>query len=477
MQSNKTVCLLIAAVMQVFALTALCAVFLSQSHSAPEPNVYRRVLATNPGSSDPNSGAHPFALPAIFLLELLALSFVLIALLREKSAPERSASHEHQLEQRILPVSQISASLAALPSNEIALTLSQALTMGAKNAKSYLDNMPVGLITTDQNGVVQAVNLTALRLLHCTADTLVGVNICTIISSTEMIFTSIHQLEEILQDKIMELRMHLPSEPGENSIPIDASVSSFDSQSGRGYLFNVLDVSQRHEVEKLKEEFLSIVSHDLRTPLTSIGLFINGLLLSADSLQLTTDQKKMAEVSSAEIQRTIRMVNSLLDVGRIRSGKLELTKDEVSIDALFEHLITELEPLAKQKGVSIEANTLAECLWVDPDRIYQVLENLAANAIKFSPPGTTITISAVVIDSGIRVEVKDCGPGIPLNKRDKIFERFEQVSEEDRTLKGGSGLGLAICKLIIEQHGWNNWRYHRRRARLSLLVLHTSRRH
>lgn len=206
------------------------------------------------------------------------------------------------------------------------------------------------------------------------------------------------------------------------------------------------------EVERMKREFLQMISHDLRTPLTSIQLFLN-LLAEGSYGELAPRGVTKAMTANENARRLIKLVNDLLDIEKLESQKLELAKSPTAIGELIESAIASVKSFADKSSVSIESKSETIEVDADSDRVIQVLINLLGNAIKFSPPETSVRVKATLCNHAVRVEVTDEGRGVPAELQDKIFERFQQVRKEDETALKGTGLGLAICKLIVEQHG------------------------
>lgn len=217
---------------------------------------------------------------------------------------------------------------------------------------------------------------------------------------------------------------------------------------------DALDEAKRKEkeAEALKQEFLAMVSHDLRTPLTSVhGSMV---LLSHGALgELPREAGELIGSTEREIQRLKNLVNDLLDVAKMESGKLEIVKRQILIDDIFEQAYDSLKTFAEGNRVKLE---IADCdltVQADGDRMVQVLVNLMSNAVKFSEPGSTVTVNAKNGFEFVEIEVIDTGRGIPAEFQESIFDRFKQVDAESDTRKGGTGLGLPICKMIVEQHG------------------------
>ena len=238
---------------------------------------------------------------------------------------------------------------------------------------------------------------------------------------------------------------------------------SADAQRGRavGVVVAFTDISERNALDRMKDEFISTVSHELRTPLTSLRAALG--LVAGGALNARPDKlRQMMDIAIGNTDRLVRLVNDILDLERIGSGKAELHSVMCSVDEMLQRSTSLLQNSATKANIrfSIESNGVN--VWADPDRILQTLTNLIANAIKFSPPASTIpseiklTANYVGEDQAI-IEVQDRGRGIPADKLQQIFERFKQVDASDSRAMGGTGLGLAICRSIVTQHGGHIW--------------------
>ncbi|MGH2460072.1 MAG: ATP-binding protein, partial [Chloroflexota bacterium] len=218
-----------------------------------------------------------------------------------------------------------------------------------------------------------------------------------------------------------------------------------------GAVVTFRDVTERRLVEKMKDEFISVVSHELRTPLTSIrgslGLLASGLLGD-----LPDRGKRMLEIAVKNTDRLVRLINDILDIERIESGRVTMDKRACDASDLVAQASDVMRSLADSAGVRLEAFSDNARLFVDSDRIIQVLTNLLSNAIKFSPEQGSVVVTGERRADGFWFRVTDQGRGIPLDKLETIFERFQQVDASDSREKGGAGLGLAICRSIVLQH-------------------------
>lgn len=225
------------------------------------------------------------------------------------------------------------------------------------------------------------------------------------------------------------------------------------------------DITERYAIQRMKDEFISVVSHELRTPLTSIHGALE--LLSAGILPLDSERgQHVLSIAADNSTRLVRLVNDILELERLESGKIKLEIQTVLTSELTERARELMEVLAERSQVSLKISDPGLELQVDSDRIIQVLTNLLDNAIKFSEAESEVILSVniglVSIESPGQprqalFRVKDQGRGIPATQLEHIFERFQQVDASDSRRKGGTGLGLAICRSIVHQHGGRIW--------------------
>ena len=229
-------------------------------------------------------------------------------------------------------------------------------------------------------------------------------------------------------------------------------------QDGRtsGAVVVFRDITDRREAERLKDQFTALVSHELRTPLTSIRASL-GLLESGTLGPLPDRGRRMVQIAVKNTDRLVRLINDILDLERIESGAVAL--DRVPCDAaeLTTSAIEAVRPMATQSGVTLEADTRHAIFVGDADRLVQTLTNLIANAVKFSPSGSSVRITSKPRGRDVLFEVIDHGRGIPADKLETIFERFAQVDAADTQRQCGTGLGLAICRSIVERHDGRIW--------------------
>ncbi|MBD2409797.1 hybrid sensor histidine kinase/response regulator [Nostoc calcicola FACHB-389] len=233
------------------------------------------------------------------------------------------------------------------------------------------------------------------------------------------------------------------------------------------------DITER---KRLENEFISLVSHELRTPLTSTMGALD--LLGAGQLGTLTQQgQKVLSIATTNTERLMRLVNDILDLERMKSGKIFMRNAKCNVADLLITATEAMQAMADKLQVQLIINPLTIELWADSDRLLQTLTNLLSNAIKFSEPGDRVWIGAILSESKavespenqhsltretsppnyVLITIQDEGRGIPEDKLQIIFERFQQVDASDSRNKGGTGLGLAICRNIVQQHNGKIW--------------------
>ncbi len=212
------------------------------------------------------------------------------------------------------------------------------------------------------------------------------------------------------------------------------------------------DITKMVEIENLKRDFVSMVSHDLRTPLTSLQSAL-ALFESGTFGTLNDRGHKTVKRASDNLTRLINLIDGLLDIEKLEAGKMQMNMEVLDLAQIAARSVSAVAYLAETNGIEINCQNTHVDGFGDAAKLIQVVVNLLSNAIKFSPKGSRIEISYLDTDDYFEMKVSDQGRGIPESHIKKVFSRFEQVESADHTKKGGKGLGLAICKSIVEGHG------------------------
>ncbi len=314
--------------------------------------------------------------------------------------------------------------------------------------RMMLQSMPVGLVICDERQKVEIANVTIEQMYGFSETEVVGLPI-------GKLFKDLVDGDLLAKAQALNVGESLELEScTKNGVifPVEITVEDFYLHGERKVLVVIADISARREVERMKQEFMAMVSHDLRSPLTAL-MFTLRQFDTGDLGDLTEKGKNCIGTISHEVNRLIALINNLLDMEKLESKRMEIRREVTSFEQVIKQSLASVGYLAEKNGIKL-ATDVGPCeTLADGSALVQVIVNLLANSIKFSPKGSTITVSARYVPDAVEVAVTDQGRGIPEQLREKIFERFKQVDIKDRTEKKGSGLGLAICKAIVEAHG------------------------
>ncbi|HJT58837.1 MAG TPA: ATP-binding protein [Ktedonobacteraceae bacterium] len=337
--------------------------------------------------------------------------------------------------------------------------------------RQYLEalftNSPNAVITIDQHFHVLDCNPAAANILGWT-DTNIQGRLCSDtlkcrnLNGMVLCGTSSCPLQRVLQQQKALANEALligtiPDHTHEYSISVTpVNIEENDDDTGdSGVVFSARDMSAVRIATHLRANFVSMVSHELRTPLNSVHGFID-LLMQGHIGPLTNEQRIYLGYAQEGVQQLISIVEDILFLTRSDSGQFEIKSQQVNLRVLARQVLNSLQPQAIKAAVILNKDIPAPSpiLYVDPQRMKQVLNNLVTNAIKYTPPGGTVTIRARPYDERfLIISVEDTGYGIPIEDQPHIFERFYQANHHLQSKMGGYGLGLPIAKLIVEQHG------------------------
>ncbi|MFU0791137.1 MAG: cell wall metabolism sensor histidine kinase WalK [Virgibacillus proomii] len=319
-----------------------------------------------------------------------------------------------------------------------------------RKLSSVLSNMSDGVIATDSSGSITLMNEAAGRLIGHNPDEMVG----------EFLLDVLH-LEEKMVD-ISELHesgsMIIDFGDDEQDFILRANFSTVfdDEEDITGFITVISDVTEQEKVEAERREFVSNVSHELRTPLTTMKSYVEALTDGAwEDKEIAP---KFLHVVHNETDRMIRMVNDLLQLSKMDAKEYPLQKERVEFIDYFHQIIDRFEMQAPNRiQLKRELPNGSYYVWMDKDKMTQVLDNIISNAIKYSPEGGTIKLNVEYRRHHLLISIQDQGLGIAYDKLEKIFERFYRADKARTRKLGGTGLGLAIAKELVEAHHGQIW--------------------
>lgn len=325
-----------------------------------------------------------------------------------------------------------------------------ALSMEMGRLEAVLTSLAEGVVVTDLNNKVVLFNPAAQQMFELVPHRVIGQpleRVCELVGFSQLL------------ERIRELGEQGRPSGSKDELSVKGKrlhvyLSSLADDEGNfaGIVLSIRDVTMEEQVDRMKTEFISTVSHELKTPLTSIKGSLQ--LLLTRSKWLTDTERQLLTVCFRNTQRLIRLISEILDISGIESGGMAFKFKPVCIGELAVYAVEEIKSYAMVRDITI-VNTVGEHLpmvYGDSDRLIQVITNLLSNAVKFSPEGKVVMVSAEQEGNYVVLSVADRGRVIQWSDRDKLFKKFQQIECSERGKVGGTGLGLAICKEIVERH-------------------------
>lgn len=306
--------------------------------------------------------------------------------------------------------------------------------------------MPVGLFLASKDGYIQFVNETLADLLQFNEADLGGEHLTKVFALGE-----VNQGTSIQFDNFAGITTELLATNANGwGIHVDFSLRSITFGDSDCYLGLVVDTTQRYELERLRQEFFAMITHELRSPLASVQSHIEMSLMGINGT-LNGSGERGAKNSLASIERLLKLIADIIDSEKLSAGSFQIHLESVSTSAIVQSALAEVRALANASDIRLSLNLVEANIKADHERVVQVLVNLLSNAIKFSPHESLLTVSLSVVEPMIRFEITDEGRGIPKDRLKSLFKKFMQIERSDSKGGAGSGLGLSIAKELIEK--------------------------
>lgn len=327
-----------------------------------------------------------------------------------------------------------------------------ALVKSENRHRKIMESMIDGLIVFNSNGIIETVNPAARKILNCPEGEIIGQNI---VSFIDELLTYSQELDiDTLLSKLNFLETsnecNVIKKDG-SKFPVELSISKTPLLDDMYYSAVLRDITERKKIELLKQNFIATVSHELRTPLTSIRGSL-GLLAGGIAPGLPDSAQNLIQIADKNSERLLLLINDLLDMEKISSGKLEFKLEYHNVYELVKQATVSNESYAQHYNVEFVLTESPESynVLVDEHRFQQIMSNLLSNAAKFTGSKGIVEICIKPKEEQVEVSVKDYGPGIPEEFKDNIWNKFSQADTSNTREKGGTGLGLAITKSLCE---------------------------
>lgn len=320
--------------------------------------------------------------------------------------------------------------------------------------RNLFERVPDGVFQSTRDGRLLTANPTLLKMLgYESKEELIAVDLENLYVDPEQRTRLTNKLEA--EGELRNAELVLKRKDGQHLVVLENARVVYDVTGVIScYEGTLTDITERKKIEQSKDELISIVSHELRTPLTSIQGSLAYLYDRVASIE-PDKARKLVELASRSSQRMMRLINDMLDVDKIESGKMVFRLKPLEITTIVQHAVEVNQPYADQFGVKLVLEQTLDGARVsaDSDRIMQVITNLLSNAAKFSPPNGTVSVSVLRRGEYVRVSVMDRGSGVPEKFRGQVFQKFAQADTSTSRQYKGSGLGLSISKAIVERLG------------------------
>ena len=324
------------------------------------------------------------------------------------------------------------------------------------HVRAVIDNVPDGIITLNEQGLLESVNPAALRIFGYSEAEMTGLHFKMLMPESVR-----HEYDDYIKKHIgastgrmVGFGLEITGQRKDGSrFPMELGIGNMWLGGRHLFIGIVRDISERREVGRMKNQFMSSVSHELRTPLTSVVGSL-GLLAEGVGGDLSESGKALLNIARNNVARLARLISDILDIEDIHSGRLKLDCRATDLVMLAERAVDGSRSLASAAGVNLILHRdIAQApVYGDAERLVQSLNRLLSNALKFSPRGTAVEVSVARHQAGFRVAVADQGPGIPDDFRERLFQPFSQAQSTESGFRGGAGLGLSIARAIIQQH-------------------------
>jgi PAS domain S-box-containing protein len=345
----------------------------------------------------------------------------------------------------LLPVLQGADELAAL--DRLFHSVADAVNAASNHERAVIDNAAELICSIDQHGVFTAANRFSEEMLGLPPEQLIGRSLFEFLHSddADLADAKLQHACQSVDSETFEVRLCKPG-----SQVIDSRWTCFWSRSRKGLFCVAADVTEEKNIQRLKEDFVNMISHDLRSPLMSMH---GSLTLISEHMREGLAPPVVQEVAAAarNVEKLIAFVNDLLDFQRLQDGKVPLEHQICDVREIVAEAAEMLKSLSTDRNVAISLPAANWQVLCDRQKLLQTVMNLLSNAIKFSPAGGIIAVRVEETPEWTEISVTDQGPGVPIEMQQRIFDAFEQVASPKA--KEGTGLGLAICRLIVEAHG------------------------
>lgn len=325
------------------------------------------------------------------------------------------------------------------------------LRIEMERLETVLTSMVEGIVVTDRDNRVILFNPAAQKILDLVPHRVINQPVDKVCAMGG-ISVLVASIDEVRSGGISDAGREEDLEVKGKRLKVNLSPLMDEAETFAGVVMSIRDVTVEGEVDRMKTEFISTVSHELKTPLTSMKGSLQFIMNKGK--QLTVTERELLAVCLRNTERLIRLINDILDISKIEAGRIEFEFKPQAMGDLVTYSLEEIKSYALGRNITVinEVGDDIPHVYGDYDRLVQVITNLLSNAVKFSPEGKVVTVYAAREGNYVAVSVADHGKPIKWADRDKLFNKFQQLDRTETGERGGTGLGLAICKELVEKH-------------------------
>jgi PAS domain S-box-containing protein len=331
-----------------------------------------------------------------------------------------------------------------------------------KMTEELISSIGEGIVISDEYGDITNVNQVALDLLGYTPDELIGHWLPKVLPSMDKDGNPVSTTERpaaraLLTGRPVTSVISYPRKDGTIFPTANTAAPFMFNGVPKGVIIVFRDLTREIQIEKSKDEFISLTSHQLSTPLTAVQLFTK--LLQDSEEELSPTQRKYLDKIEISVNRMLQLVHDFLNISRLELGVLKPNYSPVEVNELAENLLQETNEAAKTKGVKVSySSSIEQPVACDSELLAQILHNLLTNAIRYSPPKTgKVVLGTMLRNNHLMISVRDNGIGIPESAKEKIYTRLFRAENAEKVESSGTGLGLYLVKKIVESMNGKTW--------------------
>ncbi len=337
----------------------------------------------------------------------------------------------------------------------MAYEISKDISFSKEEFRKFYELSPVPYLLIDSKGNITRPNKASLRFFKCTEEELSGRDVFSLLSDPDH-KEKIQRYKDGFKRKIPVEQKEVQVQVGENELRW--VLLSIENMADTGHsehkgLVTMVDIHEQKELERIKTEFLSLASHQLRTPLSNLKWYID-FLLNRRRDQMSPEVQGYLQKMFRRNSDMIELVNTFLNLSRIEMGRVQVQKVKTDAASIMQSVIEELEPTAEEKNIKVETTITGDLEFETDERLLRIIfQNLLSNSLRYTMQGGSVKVDVIASNTRVRFSVKDTGVGIPPEEQGRIFSKLYRATNAQQIEANGNGIGLYMCKELVEGMG------------------------